>query len=57
MLEKQTGKKVKPRTLTLIINPDTRTADVYIFDGLHDRLHWQSKEAKAAYKGSVTYGD
>ena len=54
-VEKQTGKKQKPRTVTTIINPDTRTADIYVFDGWHDRIDWQSDMAKKAYKGSVQY--
>jgi 2'-5' RNA ligase len=54
-IEKQTGVKVKPRTMTLAINPDTRVADVYEFEGFHDRIDWRSEEAKKAYKGSVSY--
>ncbi len=54
-LEKRTGKKIKPRTMTVVINPDTKTADIYEFDGFHDIIRWYSVEAKAAYKGSVTY--
>lgn len=55
-LEASTGKKMKPQTLTTIINPDTRTADVYLFDGWHDSIRWNGPEAKAAYRGSVQYG-
>lgn len=56
-LEKEfPGQKIKPRTLTVIVNPDTRTADVYEFDGFHDRIGWNSPEAKKAYRGSVRYG-
>jgi 2'-5' RNA ligase len=55
VLEKRTGGKVKPRTLTLIVNPDTRTADVYLFDGLHDRIGWAGPETEKAYRGSVKY--
>lgn len=56
-LEKQTGQKVKPRTMTVVINPDTKTADIYEFDGLHDRIDWQSPLAHKSYKASVKYGD
>ncbi len=55
-LEKETGEKITPRTMTCIINPDTKTADIFIFDGLHDRIDWQSDMAKRAYHGSVRYG-
>jgi hypothetical protein len=54
-LQARTGKKAKPRTMTVIINPDTRTADVYVFNGWHDILRWRSEEAEAAYRGSVVY--
>ena len=54
-LEKKYKKPIKPRTLTVIINPDTKTADVYMFDGFHDRIDWQSDAAKKSYVGSVTY--
>lgn len=54
-LEQELGRKLTPKTLTFIVNPDTQTADVYEFDGFHDRIGWNSPEAKAAYKGSVTY--
>lgn len=46
---------IKPRTITVVLNPDTRTADVFVFDGFHDRIDWQSAAAKSAYRGSVTY--
>jgi hypothetical protein len=55
-LEKKYGKPIKPRTLTVIINPDTKTADVFIFDGFHDRIDWQMDIAKKSYVGSVSYG-
>jgi len=54
-IEKSTGKKVSPRTMTVIINPDKKVADVYEFEGWHDIIRWNSPQAKAAYKGSVTY--
>jgi len=55
-IEKEIGKKAKPQTLTTIINPDTKTADVFLFDGWHDIIRWNSPEAKKAYKGTVAYG-
>lgn len=55
-LGKELGKPIKAATMTVILNPDTKTADIYQFDGWHDRIGWNSPEAKAAYVGSVTYG-
>lgn len=54
-IQKETGMKAKPRTITTIINPDTKTADIYVFKGFHDRIGFNSDQARAAYVGSVTY--
>lgn len=43
------------KTFTSIINPDTKIADVYLFDGFHSRIGWSSAEAKKAYLGSFKY--
>jgi hypothetical protein len=43
---------IVPKTITTIINPDTRTVDVYEFDGFHHRIAWNSAEAQKAYVGS-----
>jgi hypothetical protein len=55
-LEKETGQKITPRTMTVIINPDTQIADIFEFDGLHDRIDWRSEKAAAGYRGTVKYG-
>lgn len=55
-VERETGRKQRPRTITTVLNPDTRVADIYVFDGWHDRIDWQSDLARAAYQGSVQYG-
>ncbi len=49
------GKKVKPHTYTVIINPDTKKADIYHFNGFHLRIPWNSPQAKAGYVGTVAY--
>jgi hypothetical protein len=54
-LEAETGKPIKRTTMTVILNPDTKTADIYKFDGWHDRVGWNSDEAKAGYIASVKY--
>ena len=53
--EKLTGMKAQAKTVTTIIDPDTNTVDVYMFDGFHSRIAWGSPEAKAAYVGSYKY--
>jgi hypothetical protein len=55
-LKRELGGPVKAKTMTVIINPDTKTADVFEFDGWHDRISWNSEQAKTAYKGTVKYG-
>lgn len=55
-MQKKLGFKIKTGMMTCIINPDTKTADLYQFDGLHDSISWNSEMAKAAYVGSVRYG-
>ncbi len=42
--------------MTVILDHDRKTADVYEFDGFHPRIGWNSAEAKAGYRGSYTYG-
>ena len=54
-LEKELGRPVKAATMTVILNADTKTADLYKFEGWHDRVAWNSDMAKKAYIGSFTY--
>lgn len=49
------GEAFKSRTMTVLLNPDTRTADVHIINGFHLRIGWNSPESKAAYVGSFKY--
>lgn len=55
-LSEEYGVEINPRTMTVIINPDTRMADVYEFSGFHDRIGWNSPQAKAGYRTTVRYG-
>jgi hypothetical protein len=55
-VSRRIGKKIKGRTMTVILNHDTKTADLYSFDGFHDRIGWNSEAAQKAYIGSVNYG-
>jgi hypothetical protein len=55
-MTKKYGTKIKAKTLTTIINPDTHTADVYLFEGFHSAIRWNSDEAKKAYQGTFHYG-
>lgn len=53
--EERLGRPVKAVTMTTLINPDTKTADLFRFEGYHDRIGWNSEEMKKAYIGSVKY--
>jgi hypothetical protein len=55
--QKKIGKKIKGYTITTIVNPDTKTVDVFQFNGFHSRIAWNSEEAKAAHKGTYAYTD
>lgn len=49
------GTPIMGKTLTMIINPDTHVADIYMHDGFHSRIGWNSDAATKAYKGSFKY--
>lgn len=52
---KKLGKKIKGKTLTLIVNTDTRTYDLFMFDGFHHIITWKSEQAKQGYVGTFKY--
>jgi len=54
-LEKKTGVKFTVKTITYIVNPTTKQADMYEFDGLHKEIRWRSDQAAAGYKRSVKW--
>lgn len=49
------GKRIRAYTYGVILNPDTKRADLYRFDGFHLRIGWSSSQAKTGYLGSVSY--
>jgi hypothetical protein len=49
------GRSVKPVTVAVILNPDTKTADVFRFSGFHARIGWNSSQARKGYIGSYRY--
>lgn len=52
-LSKERGKKINAVTFTGIVNPDTRTIDIYRTDGYHQRIGWNDPQAK--HVASVRY--
>jgi hypothetical protein len=55
-LSKKLGKQVKASTITVLLNPDKKLADIYVFNGWHNSIRWNSPESKKAYKATVRYG-
>jgi len=51
-VQKLMGRKLKPTTLGVIIDPHEMTAHVYEFDGFHLRIGWSDPKVKDAYRGS-----
>lgn len=49
------GRPVKPKTIGVIIDPDTGRADVHVLDGFHAAVGWNSALAKESYVGSFQY--
>lgn len=54
-VSKMLGKRIKGKTLSLIINAKTRVVDIYEFDGFHARIGWRSDQAQRGFKGSFRY--
>jgi hypothetical protein len=54
-LSKRVGTKVRLRTLTMVIDPDTNRADIHVFDGSHPIIRWTSGLSNNAYKETVEY--
>ena len=54
-MSKKYGTTIKAKTITTIINPDTRMADIFVFEGFHSRISWTSKDAQEAYAGTYRF--
>lgn len=54
-VSKELGVKIVGKTFTVILHPDRKMADIYEFDGWHNRIAWSSSQAARAYRGTVRY--
>ena len=54
-MTRRDGIKYQPRTITTIINPDTKTFDVYVFKGYHRYVGWDSPLAIESFAGTFKY--
>ena len=52
---KRLGRAVVGYTVGMIINHDTKTADVYKFKGFHLSIPWKSAQAEGGYVGTFRY--
>lgn len=51
-MSKIAGGKVKPVTIGIIMHPNMKRADVYKFDGFHQRIPWKDAESMGEYLGT-----
>jgi hypothetical protein len=49
------GRKIAPKTITVILDPDRGIADIHQFDGFHQRIGYNSPQAQQGYVGSFSY--
>jgi hypothetical protein len=54
-IENKTGVEFTIKTITYIVNPTTKQADMYEFDGLHKEIRWRHPDTARAYKRSVKW--
>jgi hypothetical protein len=52
---RERGIRLKAKTYGIILNTDTRQADVYVIDGFHERVGWKSELAQHSYVGTVSF--
>lgn len=46
---------MRTQTMTVLFNPDTKHADIFMFEGYHKRIGWNSEQMKEGYVGSFFY--
>jgi len=54
-LSEKHGVDLKGKTYALILNPDTRQADLFAIDDFHERIGWTSDLARHSFVGTVRY--
>jgi hypothetical protein len=56
-IESEIGRPIKRKTMTVIVHPDKKLADVFLFDGYHARIGWNdtSLNVGKAYVGTFSY--
>lgn len=54
-VSRQLGRSVRPKTIALIIDPDSGHVDIHVIDGFHANVGWNSPIAEKSYVGSYQY--
>jgi hypothetical protein len=54
-LSRRVGRPVQARTVTAIVNPDRRVADLFSFQGFDKEIAWTSAKAKKGFIGTFSY--
>lgn len=49
------GLPLQGKTYALILNPNTRRADLFVIDGFHQRIGWNTPTARQSYVATVAY--
>lgn len=52
---RERGIRLKAKTYGIILNTDTRQADIFVIDGFHERVGWKSELAQHSYVGTVSF--
>lgn len=52
---KKLGHVITPKTITVIVDPDSGVADIHQFEGFHQRIGYNSPQAKQGFVGSFKY--
>jgi SPP1 gp7 family putative phage head morphogenesis protein len=55
LVSKKTGTQYHLRTIGMIYNPDAKTVDVHVIEGVHRDLGWTSELARKSYYGTYRY--
>ena len=54
-ISSELGHEIRPATMTVLLDPAKKVADLYYFEGWHDRIGWTSAQAQQGYIGSYQY--
>lgn len=56
-MSKEAGRPITGKTLGVILSPDGKQGDVFMFDGFHLRLGWSQHATDDYYLGTYQIGE